>query len=138
MSYLVDSDWVAEYLKGREPAIARLPRLAPDGLAISLITHGEIYDGIYYGREPERHEQIFQRFLAFVDVLPLTELSMQRFARVRGYLRQSGQRIGDMDIVIAATAMTHGLTLLTYNLAHFSRIPGLALYQPSDDQDDGG
>jgi tRNA(fMet)-specific endonuclease VapC len=133
VSYLVDSDWVAEYLKGREPAITRLPRLATSGLATSLITYGEIYDGIYYGREPERHEQIFQQFLAFVDVLPLTESIMQRFARVRGQLRQRGQRIGDMDILIAATAMTHGLTLLTYNLAHFSRITGLAIYQPNED-----
>jgi predicted nucleic acid-binding protein len=42
MKYLVDTDWVAEYLKGRDPAVRELNALAPEGLAISLITYGEI------------------------------------------------------------------------------------------------
>ena len=46
MSYLIDSDWVADYLRGRPDAVALLPTL--DGRAISLITFGEIYEGIYY------------------------------------------------------------------------------------------
>jgi len=44
MRYLVDSDWVAEYLVEREPAVTLL---APEGIAISLMTYGEIYEGIY-------------------------------------------------------------------------------------------
>ena len=48
MSYLLDSDWVADYLKGKPQAVALLDRLREDGIAISLITYGEIYEGIYY------------------------------------------------------------------------------------------
>ncbi len=46
MNYLIDTDWVVDYLKGRTPVVDRLKLLALDGLAVSLITYGEIYEGI--------------------------------------------------------------------------------------------
>ena len=47
MKYLVDTDRVADWLNGRPEAVRLLSALRADGLAISLITYGEIYDGIY-------------------------------------------------------------------------------------------
>ncbi len=127
MTYLVDSDWVADYLKGRSEALHFLRSLGAEGLAISLITYGEIYEGIYYGPDPKSHEAGFRRFLQWVDVLPLNQRIMQRFARVRGQLRKQGLLIGDPDILIAATALHHNLTLVTRNLDHFQRIADLKL-----------
>ena len=71
MRYLVDTDWVVEYLKGIDRATQTLAKLAPQGLAISIITFGEIYEGIYYGRDPEAHEYWFRQFIRSVRVLPL-------------------------------------------------------------------
>ncbi len=48
---------------------------------------------------------------------------MQRFARIRGDLRQRGQLIGDPDILIATTALYYDLILLTRNKKHYQRIP---------------
>ena len=127
MSYLVDSDWVADYLKGRAPIVQQLDRLAPEGLAISLITFGEIYEGIYYGRDPRGNEAGFRSLLRVIDVLALNRAILRRFARIRGQLRRQGQLIGDLDILIAATALEHDLTLLTRNRRHFDRIPELKL-----------
>ena len=45
--------------------------------------------------------------------------------------RRQGQLIPDLDLLIAATALHHDLTLLTRNIRHFNRIPELRLYQPS-------
>ena len=126
--YLVDSDWVVDYLKGRQQAVQLLSQLAPSGLAISLITFGEIYEGIYYSANPKASELGFRQFLRGVDVLPLNRHIMQRFARIRGNLRRTGQFIGDPDILIGATALHHGLTLVTRNVSHFQHIPGLVLY----------
>ncbi|MBN9388762.1 MAG: type II toxin-antitoxin system VapC family toxin [Chloroflexi bacterium] len=97
-------------------------------MAISLITYGEIYEGIYYGRNPRQNEQVFHQFLQGVDVLPLTRLVMRRFARIRGHLRQTGAILADMDLLIGATALQNKLTLVIYNKKHFQRIPGLTLY----------
>lgn len=131
MSYLVDTDVVASGLKGRPEQENLLKQLSPDGLAVSLITYGEIYEGIYYGRDPQTHERSFRQFLRWVDVLPLNRTIMKQFARIRGQLRRSGEMIPDPDILIAATALHHDLTLITHNTRHFSRIPHLKLYLPS-------
>ena len=131
MTYLIDTDWIVDYLKGKEPAVPILESLAQRGSAISLITYGEIYEGIYYGKEHERHEKGFTGLLQIVDVLRLNQPILQEFAHLRGALRAQGQLIGDFDILIAATALQHDLVLVTHNLRHFSRIPNLKLYQTS-------
>jgi len=128
MKYLVDSDWVADYLNGVPRAVSLLTSFATDGLAISLITYGEIYEGVYYGRDPKESELVFEQFLRSVDVLPLSRSIMKRFARLRGQLRRSGQIIGDPDLLIAATALERKLVLLTRNIRHFGRIPDIAIH----------
>jgi tRNA(fMet)-specific endonuclease VapC len=129
MTYLLDTDMVANWLKGRSHETTLLRQLGPSGLAISLITYGEIYDGIYYGRDLEGNEQIFGQFLRGVDALPLTQVIMRRFAVIRGHLRRTGNIISDNDILIAATAIHHDLCIVTHNRKHFQRIPDLRLYE---------
>jgi predicted nucleic acid-binding protein len=130
VSYLVDSDWVVDFLDGRAPAVRLLGALRADGLAISLMTYGEVYEGVLYGRDRAAAERTFRQFLRRVDVLPLTRRVLQRFARIRGDLRDRNLLIGDPDTLIAATALHYRLTLVTRNRAHFGRIPGLAIYVP--------
>ena len=128
MTYLVDTDWVADWLVGEPRAVHLLTALSERGIAISLITFGEIYEGIYYGRSLKEAERGFRKFLRQVDILPLNRPIMRCFARVRGDLRRRGQLIGDPDILIAATAIHHSLTLVTRNIKDFQRIPDLTLH----------
>jgi tRNA(fMet)-specific endonuclease VapC len=128
MSYLIDTDYVVDYLVGKTDVISFLDALSETDSAISLITQGEVYEGIYYGRDPQKGEDGFQQFLRLVDILPLNTSIMQRFARIRGELRRTGNIIGDFDILIAATALFHNLTLVTRNLKDYQRIAGLKLY----------
>lgn len=129
MTYLIDTHWVVSWLNARQDAVTLLSSLEPDGLAISQATYGEIYEGIYFGRDPKRTEAVFRRFLRSVSVLPVNQAIWRRFAQIRGQLRGQGQLIGDMDILIAATALHHGLVLVTANVRHFGRVPDLAIYQ---------
>jgi tRNA(fMet)-specific endonuclease VapC len=112
MTYLADTDLVADYLNGQPAAITLLNGLLPTGMAISLVTYGEIYDGIYGGRDPKQAERAFRRFLRSVSVLPLTQPIMREFARLRGPLRRQGMRLADNDVMIAATAIHHNRELL--------------------------
>lgn len=127
-AYLVDSDWVVSALKGRPEAHALLTTLAPQGLAISLITYAEIYQGIYYGRDPQRHERGFLDFIRDVAVIPLNKRIMKQFARTRGDLQAKGAIVADFDILIAVTALHYDLILATRNIRHYQRISGLRLY----------
>lgn len=129
MTYLIDSDRVAEYLKGRAEALELLHRLARQELAISVVSYGELLEGIYYGNEPDQHERDFRALLRWMDLIPLSETIFERFAGVRGQLRRRGQLIGDLDLLIGLTAVEHDLTLVTGNLRHYERIPELHIYR---------
>jgi predicted nucleic acid-binding protein len=130
--YLLDTDWVVDILNGQEKVIHTVLELAPAGLAISIITYGELFEGAAFAHDPALALAGLRAFLKRKDILPLTQPVMERFAHIRGSLpQQVRQQIGDLDILIAATCLEHNLTLLTRNLKDFQQIPHLKLYQPN-------
>ena len=131
MRYLVDADWLIDAFIGRPDAVRTLDYLSPEGLAVSIIAVAELYEGAFGTPDPSPTLAAFREFLRGYAILPLTDPAAVRFAQVRATLRQQGQLIPDMDLLIAATAMEADLTLLTRNLRHFTRISDLRLYQPS-------
>lgn len=131
MSYLVDSDVLIDGLRGRRPALDLIDRLAASGLAMSIVSLGEIYDGAYSGPQPEESLREARIFLRGFGIVELTDESMAAFARERARLRRSGELIPDMDLLIAATALAHDLELVTRNDRHFRRVEGLRLLVPS-------
>jgi predicted nucleic acid-binding protein len=68
----------------------------------------------------------YRQFVSGYTIIPATEPTASRFAQLRALLRKQGNSIQDVDLLIAATALTHDLTLLTRNIKHFERIPDFA------------
>lgn len=126
--YLVDTDHVVSHLNGRTEALRLLSALRPQGVALSVMTYGEIFDGIYLARDPAGAQRTFRQFLDGVRVLPVNRPIMRRFAQLRGNLRRRGQLLPDADLIVASTALHHKLTLVTRNQRHFTRVPGLNLH----------
>jgi tRNA(fMet)-specific endonuclease VapC len=135
MTYLVDTDYVADYLKGQRNVAAILEPLLPEGIAMSIITFAEVYEGIFYGHNRTQHEAGFRNFLKSTPVLGVTRPIARQFAILRGQLRVRPQGKvlvqpkDNYDLFIAATAIYHNLTLLTRNIQDYDRIPQLKLYQ---------
>jgi predicted nucleic acid-binding protein len=128
--YLIDTSYVVDVLNEHEPEASTLRQLAEEGMAISLITYGELYEGAYYAHHRDEALKGLQEFLRAVELLPLTTSTIERFAIVRGALpRQARQQVGDMDLLIAATAMERSLVLVTNNLRDFRLVPELVLYK---------
>ena len=126
--YLVDTDWIIDVHHNRQDSTATL---APQGLAMSAITYGGLYEGAYYARDPVAALDGLRQVVAGKDVLPVTSPIAEWFAIVRGGLTPHLRRqIGDMDLLIAATALHHGLTPVTRNVKDFRPVPGLTLYEP--------
>lgn len=63
MKYLVDTDWVIDHLREEQKVTRKLEELAADGLAISIISLAELYEGVFYSRDPGRSEEALRRFL---------------------------------------------------------------------------
>lgn len=131
MKYLVDSDWLIDVRAGIRSARDTIDRLSADGIATSIITVGELYDGAIGSADPEETLVNLRHSLQDFLILPLDDAIMETFARIRVSLRRQGMLIPDLDLLIASTALSHDLTLLSRNRRHFQRIPDLKLYQPT-------
>jgi tRNA(fMet)-specific endonuclease VapC len=125
--YLIDTDWVIDHLNQIERVVDRLKELRSQGLALSIISLAELYEGVQYSRNPEQSRQALDAFLEDVSVLGIDEEICKIFGRERGRLRKAGQLIGDFDLLIAATGLHYGLTVLTNNRQHFERVEGLPI-----------
>jgi len=127
-TYLIDTDWAIQVLHGNQEATQALLEQAEAGLSLSLISYGELFEGAYYARDSQRALTALQTFLDGKELLPPTTAIMERFAILRGQLpRQIRRQVGDLDLLIGATALEYGLRLFTYNRKDFAHIPGLTL-----------
>lgn len=115
--FLIDlqREWVR---KQPGPATRYLERYSSEEYGASVITVLEFLEGYPHPADGER-------FLAPFPQLAVTTEVARSGSRIRRTLRQRGEMIGDFDILIAATALTAGLTLITDNTRHFERIEGL-------------
>ena len=124
MRYLVDTDWVIHYLNGHREIVARVQDLSPD-IALSVISLAELYEGVFYSRDPQKSEEALQDFLRGIELVGIDDEITRVFGHERGRLRAAGKTVGDFDLLIGATALRHGLTVLTNNRRHFELIEKL-------------
>ena len=127
MRALIDTDWAIHYLNDHPGVVQRLGELQDDGLALSIISLAELSEGVFYSRDPEGDERDLQNFLRGVTMPGLDEEVCKIFGKERGRLRAAGQIVGDLDLLIGATALRYNLTPLTNNRRHFERIEGLRI-----------
>ena len=127
MRYLIDTDWVIHYLSDVGPVIDRVAELMPGDLGLSIVSLAELHEGLAGSRDRQAVERRLNDFLLGMTVVNLDEEVCRIFGRERSRLRAEGNLIGDLDILIGATALRHGLTLLTNNRRHFERLDDLAI-----------
>jgi predicted nucleic acid-binding protein len=99
-------------------------------VAISSVALTEIVHAVYRASTPEvrrRREAFIQSFLADVEVVPYARSTAFLAGRLDGEQRALGVTIPSMDLLIGATAIDIGYSLVTVNLRHFQLIPGLAI-----------
>ena len=128
-SCLLDTDTLSEVMKGRDPAVSQRARdyLTAQGVfTFSIITRYEILRGLK-ARDATRQLQAFDAQCQKSRILLLTDEIIVRAADIYADLCRRGELISDADILIAATALVHRLTLVTENTDHFQRIAGLPI-----------
>lgn len=112
---MVDTDIAIDFLRQRDYAGELLERWAGEGLlAISTITHLEIYQGMKAGEDRATNAFLDGLLSILVDV-PIA----RRAGRLLGNLRSKGKTIGIADAIIAATTLELGVPLLTNNVEHY-------------------
>ena len=132
MTHLIDSDVLIDAMGAQPLALAALAVVAEFGLRTSIITLGELYDGVSRHADPLHRRHDVEIFLRPFAVINLEVSMMLRFGQIRAHLRRTGNLIGDLDILIAATAIEENILLITRNRRHFECIPDLGFVTPED------
>jgi predicted nucleic acid-binding protein len=89
------------------------------------LNEAEIMVGLHYsGNEPARRTRL-KGILDTLVILELTAAASEQFGIIKAFLTSRGEIIGDFDTLIAAIALCNDQPMLTRNVKHFSRVPGL-------------
>lgn len=132
MRYLLDTDWVINWMNGKKAFLDKIEELRNNDLAISIISVAEIYEGVYGSKNPAMHEIVFKDFLSGVAIIELSEGVCKKFGELRNSMRKTGLLTGDFDLLIAATALENNFVLLTDNEKHYKKITGLSFKTSSE------
>ncbi|NUO10348.1 MAG: type II toxin-antitoxin system VapC family toxin [Candidatus Brocadia sp.] len=110
MKYLVDTDWIIDHFRGVELITRKLEHIAPQGVAISIISLAEIYEGVFAFKDPAKSQQLLNEFLApDLKVLGINEDICKVFGRERTNLRKKEQLIGDPNKKAASSPIMSGV-----------------------------
>jgi tRNA(fMet)-specific endonuclease VapC len=114
MSYLIDTDIIIYSIKGNRIVQNHFLQNEHIPKAISVITYGELLSVVY------RIKELFP--IAAID-----NAVIETFSDIKVDMQRAGSPLDDMDLLIAATALTMNYTLVTSNERHFRRIKGLGI-----------
>jgi len=123
MLHMLDTDTASYLIKGKPPAIeARLAALVPVTVCVSVMTRAELQYGLKRLPADHRLHLAVRQFLKIVRILPWDTDAADWYAEIRHQLVSTGQPIGEMDMMIAAHALSAGAVLVTNNTRHYERI----------------
>ena len=124
MNYMLDTDTVSLIIRKYPSVIEKLIKHEDDEICISTITYAELC----YGLEKKGSVRLFNEIMSIIRKFTIVDFDNSQaelYGKIRVGLEKSGTPLGDMDMLIAASALTAGAILITHNTKHFSKINGL-------------
>jgi tRNA(fMet)-specific endonuclease VapC len=128
MKYFLDTNICIYALKDKFPRIKeKMERLSPSEIAIPSMVKAELYYGAQKSQNKNKVISALDKFLAPFDIIPFGDNEVMAYAEIRAKLEKSGKIIGPNDLIIAATTLSHGATLVTHNTREFERVEKLSV-----------
>jgi len=123
---LLDTNVVISFFNGSKPVLDRI-QAEVDRIALSTLVVAELDYGAKASQKAKENLEKLYRFVEIVRVVPFDFECAKIFGTVKSKLRKLGKPTGEMDALIAATAMVNKATLITTNKKHFENIAGLKI-----------
>lgn len=126
--YLLDTSACIQFLRDPDSAVARRLATVPLGeVTLCTVVKAELYYGAQRSADPNHSMQVLEGFFGSLASLPFDDPAAEIYGRIRAYLARQGTPIGPNDLLIAATALANGATLVTHNTREFERVPDLQI-----------
>jgi predicted nucleic acid-binding protein len=124
---LLDTNVVSYLFKGDTRAVAYAPLLHGNRLAISFMTVAELFEWAAIRNWGQRRLAQLEQTLVAYTVIPVDVELCRLWGTLRAQQQAAGRTIASQDAWIAATALRHGLPLVTHNPSDFQHIPKLEI-----------
>lgn len=128
MQYLLDTNICIYLIKQKPPKVlAHFQTLSLSDIGISSITVAELEYGVCKSQQQEKNRSALMQFLIPLEIVEFDHTAATIYGSVRSALESRGLVISSMDMLIAAHALSLGVTLVSNNVREFSRIANLSL-----------
>ena len=128
MIYLPDTNaWIAYVNPGDSPVKSEFRAHPPADIAFCAVVKAELLYGAYRSTRREDNLRLLTSLFQLFKSLPFDDAAADTYGRIRADLTARGTPIGLNDLMIAAIALAHHLTLVTHNIREFGRVEGLHL-----------
>lgn len=128
MQYLLDTSILIDFLRKKQKVYDFLSHHESDQFVTSALCAFELFSGVYRlgSRDRTLHQKKVAALLqSLYEIIPFSHREAEIAGKIQAHLSSSGALLDDLDIFIAATAISSHATLATGNPKHFSRIPNL-------------
>ncbi len=126
MAFLVDTDICSAHLRNNLLVTRRFLQYTGQ-LSLSVLSLGELLSWTLRAKSSPKYHQALLTMLSDVSVLEVTSDVAWKFGELRAEQLDRGQPAPAIDLLIASTAIVHGLVVVTHNVQHFSNLSGLAV-----------
>ncbi len=130
MKFVLDTNAVSAAMKGEPNVLARMRAVGKKNLGVPEPVYAEVVYGIERLAKSKRRAALQTRYEAVFKELgsvPWTHAVTEHYGLVKAQLEHKGKRIEDFDAAIAAHALATGAILVTANIDHMARVPGLVI-----------
>lgn len=127
MKYMLDTNMCIYAQKQNASVLAKIKNNREQGLVISSITLAELEYGVRASAATDKNFVSLLRFLSIVEILPFDSNAASEYGIIRAELKRKGTPIGNMDMLIAAHALSEGLIVVTHNTREFERVTNLRI-----------
>ena len=124
--YMLDTN-ICIYIIKKRPLglLKKFNTIQEDRLSISVVTYAELQYGVERSSSKKLNQRIVIDFVSLLNVLSWDMDAARYYGKIRAYLEKNGTPIGNMDLMIAAHALSQKYTLVSNNLKEFKRIKNL-------------
>ena len=125
MNFLIDTNILIYRLKNLGNVNANFLKYKDNKMLISVISYGELVYGANKSKSVEKNMATVREIKSIFPMLDITPNVMDIFGEIKADTQKIGKSVYDMDLLIAASAIDHNMTLVTHNTKHFENISKL-------------
>ena len=127
MRFLIDTNIIIYSLKNAGNVNDNFLKYKEEEMSLSVISYGELVFGAKKSGSVEKNLKTVEYIKSIFTLVDVTSDVMDVFGEIKAKIQKTGRIIDDMDLLIASTAISENMILVTHNTKHFEKIPNLQI-----------